>query len=152
MEVTGIIEAVGKLKGSSIGDLLSHTHSYHEDVLKDPINFNVVSHSLGIDFNVEFITTAKNSEEKRQEDLFCQVILPSINKYTNENCCKVWVNINRKKNEIEINSHNCDTFNFIGILEKAGLKVKEVITPTGAFTDQWSNTKIYCELPKEFRI
>ena len=148
MKVTGTIEAVGKIKESSTEDLLRHTHSYYEDVLKDP---SVMAHLLGIDFNAEFITTAKNSEEKRQEDLFCQVILPSINKYTNENCCEVWININRKKNEIEINSHNCDTFNFIGILEKVGLKVKEVITPTGAFTDQWSNTKIYCELPKEFR-
>ena len=118
-------------------------------MLEDP---NVMMHLVDTNFNVEFITTAKNSEEKRQEDLFCQVILPSINKYTNENCCKVWVNINRKQNEIEIVSHNCNDFIFIGILEKAGLKVKEVITPTGAFTDQWSNTKIYCELPKEFRI
>lgn len=149
MEVTGIIEAVGKVKGSSTGDLLSHTHSYYEDILEDP---NVMMHLVDTNFNVEFITTAKNSEEKRQEDLFCQVILPSINKYTNENCCKVWVNINRKQNEIEIVSHNCNDFIFIGILEKAGLKVKEVITPTGAFTDQWSNTKIYCELPEEFRI
>ena len=150
MEITGTIEAIGRIKESPTVDILKHTHSYYENILKDP---QVMLHLLGItDFNVEFITTAKDSEEKRQEDLFCQVVLPSINKYTNENCYKVWMTINRKKNEIEIDSHNCDTFSFIGVLEKAGLKVKEVVTPTGAFTDQWSNTKIYCELPEEFKI
>lgn len=148
MEVTGIIEAVGKVKGSSIGDLLNHAHSYYEYTL-DP---NVIAHLVDTCFNVEFMTTAKNSEEKRQEDLFCQIVLPSINKYTSENCCIVRMTIDRKKNEIEIDSHNGNDFIFIGILEKAGLKVKEVITPTGAFTDQWNNTKIRCELPKEFRI
>lgn len=149
MKVIGTAKVTTTIKWSSMVNLLKHTHGHYEDILEDP---NAMANLLDTNFNVEFITTAKSNEEKRQEDLFCQVILPSINKYTNENCCKVWINIDRKKNEIEINSHNCDDFIFIGILEKAGLKVKEVITPTGAFTDQWSNTKIRCELPKEFRI
>ncbi len=143
------MKVTGTIKPSSAVNLLKHTHSYREDTSENP---KLTTIMMDMNFNAEFITTAKNSEEKRQEDLFCQVILPSINKYTNENCCKVWVTINRKKNEIEIDSHNGNDFIFIGILEKAGLKVKEVTTPVGTFVDQWNNTKIRCELPKEFRI